>query len=207
MRICPSSRRRLPSQLCIYLARLYFWNKLKHVLIPAMSAAQAQPVCAVCSGGPSRDRALLQCGSEVCTDGPWFHSDCIGSAIISRNVQKAQHWLCPWCVLKQPSRLSERQLLALTLQTSRLDSLRSDSKRPGYESCVAVAVRSNPSRPNLLNVSSMCSPKVIPPSLGSGFGCSKKRSTMVLCDPPLLGSGGDELSGTCAKCRREYACI
>jgi hypothetical protein len=172
-----------------------------------MSEAQTQPVCAVCSGGPFRGRTLLQCASEVCTDGPWFHSDCVGSAIISRNGQKAQNWICPWCVLKHPSRLSERQLLALTLQTSRLDSLRSNSSRPVYKSCVAVAVRSDPSRTNSLDSRATYSPKEVPPLPLGGLGCSKKRSSMALSDPPLLDSGGDETSGTCAKCRREYVFI
>jgi hypothetical protein len=176
-----------------------------------MSAAQApQLSCSVCSVGSSRNRVLLRCGSDDCSDGPWFHPDCIGSAIISRNVKNAQNWLCPWCVLKQPSLLSERQLLALTLQTSRLDSLRSQTKSsaPIYHAHVDVAVRSHPSEYGLATSSaSFTSKEVLSPPLSSATYLKKKRSTTACCDSPVVISNTDDNSRTCAKCRRECAII
>ena len=188
-----------------------------------MSGVQACPVCAMCCGGPSRDRALLQCSSKICTDGPWFHSDCLGSAIISRNFKKAQSWLCPWCVLKQAApcaSLSERQLLALTLQTSRLDSFRSKSSssaeegtscskkitRSGIHPSVDVGVRSDTLRHSLSSSIKGCSSndKATPPPPSNSSTSSTKRSRTTIGDPSNLRFGPDDRFGSCAKCRRAY---
>jgi len=188
-----------------------------------MSGVQSWPVCAICCGGPSRDRTLLQCSSKICTDGPWFHSDCLGSAITSRNLNKTQSWLCPWCVLKQsaPSAsLSERQLLALTLQISRLDSFRSKSSssaeerrscskkitRSGIHPSVDVGVRSDPLRHSVSSSINGCSSNdtaTPPPPLNSSTS-SSKRSRTTICDPSNLRFSPDDRFGSCAKCRRAY---
>jgi hypothetical protein len=172
-------------------------------VISTMSAADGS-LCALCSTGCSNDRLLLHCSNRACSSGSWFHLDCIGAAIISRNVKKVQPaWLCPWCVLEQSSSLSERQLLALTLQVSQLDSLRPRAVPSVDHSVNHVAVRSDP-RPGPSSSSNVCSANGTAPSASNSITSKKKRSIAAVSALPVLSNGQYELTGTCAKCRREY---
>lgn len=172
-----------------------------------MATAQGHPVCAVCSAGRSSDRPLLHCSNETCSSGAWFHSQCIGSAIVSLNFKKTQlRWLCPWCLLLKASSLSERQLLALTLQISHLESVRS------HPSCSTI------------NLIGDVSPTIDPtpgPSTGGRISPSndtiaavrgrtsslRKRSITLQDDPAVPDGSCHDLSSTCAKCRRTYTFV
>ncbi len=168
-----------------------------------MPITQAHPVCAVCNVGRSSDRVLLQCQNRACSSGEWFHPQCIGSAIVSLNVKKTQHrWLCPWCLLQQSSSLSERQILALTLHISHLDSVRSNTARP-VEHLVSEISSTNHS-PSLTSGSGVCSSiDVSNPSCRSS-SCNKKRRIAPRDVSAYPGTSDNELSGTCAKCRRTF---
>ena len=171
-----------------------------------MSAVEAHPLCVLCSLGRSNDRLLLHCSSRACASGSWFHLDCIGAAIVSRNVKKAQAaWLCPWCLLQQSSSLSERQLLALTLQVSQLDSLRPKAFPSVDHSILHVATRSDP-RLGAAHSSSVCHSNGTPPP-ASNSSSKKKRGHSSVSALLVPCSVQDELAGTCAKCRREYSLL
>jgi hypothetical protein len=173
-------------------------------VIAAMPTAQAHPFCAVCNVGRSSDRVLLQCQNHACSSGEWFHSQCIGSAIVSLNVKKTQHrWLCPWCLLQQSSSLSERQILALTLHISHLDSMRSNTARP-VEHLASDTSSTNHPIPSLTSGSGACSSIDISAPIFRSSSCSKKRSIAPRDVSAYLGTSDNELSGTCAKCRRTY---
>jgi hypothetical protein len=166
-----------------------------------MEAAQR---CAICCVGPSSDRTLLECGNSSCSSGSWFHSRCLGAAIINRNMKKARSvWLCPWCVLSQTSSLSERQLLALTLQTSLLDNLRKNNAASRCQSSsLEVTVASEPtlgtSGSIKVRVFSDMEPHL---SLSNGVGLSTRGFT-ALHESHVSGSGQNDYLTTCAKCRR-----
>jgi hypothetical protein len=165
-----------------------------------MSSDQALLECAICRKGPSCDRTLLHCGSQACISGSWFHSDCVGSGIVSRIVKKSQqHWLCPWCVLNQISTLSERQLLALTLQISHLDSLRTIRS---VESSSDLAFNNDALTPELSSCSTICSSKETPPPPRRSSATNRKRSTSTRSECPVPDIRDEELTRTCAKCRR-----
>jgi hypothetical protein len=179
-----------------------FKFSLSKDVVIAMSSDQALlAMCAICRKGPSCDRVLLCCGSQACTSGSWFHSDCIGPAIVSRNVKKSQrHWLCPWCVLNQISTLSERQLLALTLQISHLDSLRCSVTRSAeHSSDLGFSIDTLTPEPS--SCSTLCPSMQTPPPPSS---TNKKRSVVARSDSycPLPDVADAEFSRTCAKCRR-----
>jgi hypothetical protein len=108
--------------------------------------------------------------------------------------------------MQQSSSLSERQILALTLHISYLDSILSRATRPAQNLSDEVSSTNDPV-PDFSNAIRPSSSAKISASVHCRAFRVKKRSVTSF-DVSVVDDGSrEDLSSTCAKCRRMYKFI